>query len=538
MIGPNWRRAHLVTRIELRRTLRSLLDSARGILVLAGVGLFVPAYSLGIGAIAFFGGGALTELPTADVRTAVVAVLLGLLTLVTFVEVQRSAKQIGEPDGLDGLLTTLPYTDVLAGVVGAELARALAVLGAPVLALAVGLSAGTGFVLVGPVVLVTTLLVVTLGLLLGYAGGLTVKLVAARSAFVARHRASIGSAASLLLTVGWLAVWSAQSGQLAILRALTDSPLLWLADVVLVAVPGTTADPLAVVVGGVALVGSLPVTAVGCRWLAERVWYVDPVQPDHEFDPDERTLSDRLLAGRVPSATRVVAQKSWLRARRAPFTVQFAVVPVFLLLVSQGQFLLRGRGAPTTLPLTVGVATAAAFGAAFTLNPLGGEEGVLPLTLTTAVSGRAFVAGLVLAGVLPGLVVAPLVVVGLGAAVETPSLPLLAALATALVATVAAPAIAAGCGVVFPKFEPSSVHGRDVTVPSSFAFGGYFLVFGAVVAPASAAVLLSIGLPFPVPVETPALLAGGLAATAVLGGLATVAGFLYAANRVATYRLP
>ncbi|MBV0924002.1 hypothetical protein KTS45_07270 [Halomicroarcula limicola] len=539
MMRPSARRVRLVARTELRRTWRNLRDSTRGVVMLLGGGLMIPLYSLGMGALAYFGGSALAETDIRQLRSAALSVLAMLLALVVFVELQRSAKQVGEPDGLDGLLTTIPYVDVLAGVLTAEFVRILGALGLPLLAFAVGLTVGAGHPLVFPAVLLTTLLVTALGALLGYAGGLTVKLAAARSAFVARHRASVGSLASMGLVVGWIGLSTVSSVQRSVLRAVTRSPLAWLGDIVLVALPDVPASPLAAAGGWALLLGSVVAAAVGTRWLARAVWYVDPVQPDHEFDADERTLSDRLLTGRVSTATRVVAQKSWLRAKRSPFTVQFAVAPLFLL-VYQGQFLLTGGPVPATLPLTAGLASASAFGAAFTLNPLGGEERVLPLTLTANVSGREFLAGLVIAGVLPGLPVTMTLVGGLGVVAGLGPAALGTALATAFVATLAAPAVAAGTGVVFPKFETSSVHGREVTVPSSWAFLSYFALLAVAVLPASAAFLFAVDPPFsvPFPVGTPVSLGIGLGVTVVLLGAIGGLGYRYAANRVATYRLP
>jgi hypothetical protein len=369
----------------------------------------------------------------------------------------------------------------------------------------------------------------------GFGLGLVTKLVANRSAFVASHRASVGAVISLILPLGWVAMTVVPTVQLRVLQLATQSPLSWPADMVLV-VLGNGGDPVTAAVAAVGLLATLLVGVVACLWLAGRAWYADPIQPDHEFDADERTLSDRLLEGRVPTATRVVVQKSWLRARRAPVTVQFAVMPFFFL-VYHLQIVILEQVVPPTLPLTAGLASAAAFGAAFSLNPLGGEESVLPLTLTASVSGRAFVTGLILAGALPSVVVTTLLVVGLGIAAGTPPLTLAAGLATALVATVAAPAIAVGTGVVFPKFESSSVQGHEVIVPSGWAFGLYFLVLGVAVTPASLAYLLAVRDLFQIPVDTMWLLGGGLAMTVAIAGAGAVAGFLYAANRVATYRL-
>ncbi|GCF14253.1 hypothetical protein Harman_21880 [Haloarcula mannanilytica] len=535
MRRPNGQRALLIARTELQRTWRKLMGTTRGTLMLLGGGLMLVVYSFAIGAAAFFLGGVLAVSEPHTVRLATTAGIVGLLGLVGFVTLQHTVKSAGEPDAADGLLTTVPYEDAAAGLLAAEVGRVSLALTVPVLALVGGLAVGDAGVLVAVIVLGGSVTVVLLGTVLGFGVGLVTKLVANRSAFVASHRASVGAIVSLIFPIGWVAMTAVPTIQLRVLQLATQSPLSWPADVVLL-VLGTGGTPVTAVVATVGLVATIPVGVAACLWLAGRVWYADPVQPDHEFDADERTLSDRLLKGRVPTATRVVVQKSWLRAKRAPVTVQFAVMPFFFL-VYHLQIVVLERVVPPTLPLTAGLASAAAFGAAFSLNPLGGEEGVLPLTLTANVSGRAFVTGLVLAGALPSVAVTTLLVVGLGAAAGTPPVTLAVGLATALVATVAAPAMAVGSGVVFPKFESSSVQGREVVVPSGWAFGLYFLVLGVAVTPASLAYLLAVRDLFQIPLGTPWLLGGGLAMTVVIAIAGAVAGFLYAANRVATYRL-
>jgi len=535
MRRPNGRRTRLIAQTELRRTWRKLMGTTRGTLMLLGGGLGISIYSLAIGAGAFFFGGFLADSAPHTVRLATTAGIVGLLGLVGFFTLQHTVKSAGEPDAADGLLTTVPYEDAAAGLLAAEAGRVSLALAVPILALVGGLALGDAGPLIGLIALGGSVAVILLGTALGFGLGLVTKLVASRSAFVAGHRASIGAVASLIVPIGWVAMTVVPTIQLRVLQLATQSPLSWPADVVLL-VLGNGGDSVAAAVASVGVVGSIPVATVACLWLAGRAWYADPIQPDHEFDADKRTLPNRLLEGRVPTATRVVVQKSWLRARRAPVSVQFAVMPFFFL-VYHLQIVILEQVVPPTLPLTAGLASAAAFGAAFSLNPLGGEEGVLPLTLTANVSGRAFVTGLVLAGALPGVVVTTLLVAGIGVAAGTPPLTLAAGLSTALVATVAAPAIAVGAGVVFPKFESSSVQGNEVVVPSGWAFGLYFLVLGVAVAPASLAYLLAVRDLFQLPVDTTWLLSGGVATTVAIAGAGAVAGFLYAANRVATYRL-
>jgi hypothetical protein len=535
MRRPDRRRAGLVARTELRRTVRSLKDSNRGVLLLLGAVVMVPLYSLVIAGVAYLGADSLTTGDGETVRLAATALVAGLLGLVTLLVLQRTVKVNGEPDGADGLLTTAPYEDILAGLVLAEACRVYTLLALPLVALAGGLVAGTGRLLFPAVAFVTSVVVATLGVLVGYLAGLALKLLVARSLFVARHRASLGTGLSLLFVFGWVAASNASGVQRTLLRAATQSPLSWAGEILLLTVPGAGGRPLLAAVAVVALLGALPVAGLACLRLGERVWYVDPVEPDYEFDADERTLSDRLLRGRVTTGTRVVVQKSWRRAKRAPFTVQFAIMPFFFL-AFQLQPVLFEQRVPPTLPLWAGLSSAAAAGAAFTLNPLGGEERVLPLTLTANISGRQFVGGLALAGVLPGAVLTTVLVVGFGIFAGLAPATLSAALATSLLATAAAPAIAATAGLVFPKFERSSVGNREAVVPSGLAFGLYFLLLGVTIAPGSLAVSLVVtgsSLSFAPSV----LLGGGVAATLGLTAVGASLGFVFVAKRVGGYRL-
>jgi hypothetical protein len=533
MSRPDLRRSGRIARLELRRTWRAVTDSTRGLLVLAGGLCLLALYSLAIGTGAVVGGSELAGASPGAVRFVTTMVLGGLGGTIAFVVGQRTVKTNGEPDAADGLLTTAPYEDVLVGLVGAELGRVVALLTLPLSALVVGVTIGSGRPLLGVAVAVTALVVATLSTVGSYAAGLAVKLLVARSAFVARHRTALGVVASLLFIAVWIVATESNRARLALLREAAGSPLAWTGDILLLTVPGVGADPVAAGVAAAALLGTLAFGGVACGWLAERVWYGDPVQPDHDFDPARRTLSDRLLAARVSTATRVVAQKSWLRAKRAPFTVQFAFAPLFLIAFRVGNAVLDGS-APPRLALLVGLAGAAGTGAAFTLNPLGGEERVLPLTLTAALSGRAFVSGLVLAGALPGVAATALLVVGTALAGGTAPVTLAAILVTTLSATVAAPAIAAAAGVVFPKFGRTTVGDRAVVIPSTLAFGSYLAVLGVVAAPGTVATLALLGT---IPAGAPLLLAVGVASTVLLAAVAGTMGFLYAANRVGSYRL-
>jgi len=535
---PSGRHAALVARVELRRSWRTLTDTKRGLLMLTAGGIVLPLYGLGLGAGAFFLGGALVDGSFSLARPVIGAALAGLTGLVFAVTVQRAIKHTGEPDAPDGLLTTAPYRDVLAGLLLAEFGRVGAVALLPTVGIVVGFGLGTGSALAGAVLFALLFTLATAGLLAGYALGLVAKYVAGRSEFVSRHRAGIGLVLSVGVPVAYISLNAVPAVQHAAFRAAAATPFAWYADVTFLAVPGIAARPPFAAGAVASLLVGVPVLAVAVDALAERVWYLDRVQPDHAFDPRATTLSDRLLAGRVPRQTRVVAQKCWRRARRSPFTVQFAIFPFFLL-VLQVQVALIERTVPASLPVLAALASGIAGGAAFSLNPLGGEGDVLPATLTSTVSGTQFVAGLALAGGLPAAILAVALAVPLGVAAGLGVSAIAAAAGAGIVVAVGAPAVAAGVGVVFPRFETTTVRSHAVVVPSTWAFVGYAVLLGVAVVPVLVTqhpVLASLVGPR-VPYGDGVLAALGLVGTTVL--LALIGGVSggYAARTVGTYRL-
>lgn len=535
---PNVRYSLLVARVELRRTWRKLTDTTRGLLMLVAGGLILPLYGIGLGAGAYFFGRALTSESFSFARPVIGATFAGVTGLVFALALQRAIKRTGEPDAAGGLLTTAPYQDVLAGLLLAEYGRLAATFAFPVAGMVVGFALGAESLLAGVVLLVLFGALVTLGLTGGYALGLVAKFVAGRSAFVARHRAAIGITATVAIPLLYVSLNAVPAVQRAAFHVAASTPFAWYADVLFLAVPGVTARPLFAVGAVASLFVGVPVLAVAIGGLAERVWYMDRVEPDHEFDPGTTTPSDRLLVGHVPRQTLVVARKSWRRARRSPFTIQFAIYPFFLLIFHLQAALLEGA-VPPSLPLLVALASATAGGAAFCLNPLGGEGDVLPMTLTATVSGRQFVAGLALAGAAPGAALVVVSTVSLGFLAGLAPTTIAAAVVTGLIAAVAAPAIASGVGVVFPRFERTEVRSHEVVVPSSWAFAGYSLLLVVALAPALVTQMpalrsvVAAALPFGIPVTVGL---GVLLTTALLATFASLSGG-YAARSVGTYRL-
>jgi ABC-2 type transport system permease protein len=259
----------------------------------------------------------------------------------------------------------------------------------------------------------------------GYAIGIAGKTIAARYAVVARFKTALAVLAFVAYFV--LIMTGGTSSVFGPLFAATEAtPLGWFADLALVAAPDPSigiARP--VTAAGTLLVG-VPLVAWVTTRLAGMLWYIDPARPNHttetsgkataSADPDitvssEATInttqvlatgiSDQLFGSWISPSVLRIAQKSWRRAYRAPMKLQYTVFPIFFLINPIQQSIQSGQ-ITTVLPASVAIYGAWATGAAFTLNPLGDEGAMLPVTLTTPVSGTKLLSGLVLSGMAVG----------------------------------------------------------------------------------------------------------------------------------------
>lgn len=552
--SPGVRAALLVGSVELRRSWRRLAKPGPyrtpKLLLLAA---FLLVYALAAGAAGLVAGTLLREglggvVDAGGDPTTVLAgartVATGLLAMVAVFTVQRTVKGKGVPDGTALLLTTRSHRTVAAGLLLAETVRVLLVAGAPAFAFAGGVAAGlqrpTAFVPVA----VAVLGVVVSGVAVGFAAGLAIKNVAARSRLIARHRLAANLLASSALLGGYLALSSDPAAVAGLVDRLGGNPIGWPADLAL------SRSPVPVAEGhvGLAAVGllSLPLLAtVATGRLAGWLWYADGTIDGTETpgpSADGGFLLDRI--GRVGAAlgagrpVRSVATKCTRRLRRAPQTAQYALLPVFFLFYELQSLVFTGSVPPRLAPL-VALAGAWGTGALFTLNPVGDEEPVLPVTLSTAVGGRALLAGRTVAGLAVGV---PLTLLGVGAvaAVSPLSIAEGATVATAALALcVAAPALAAAAGVRFPKREATTVaRGRELVVPSPWAFAAYSVLLVAVGAPL-VVVHLDPATPLlaSAPLDAATVRVAGAASTGLLALVLGAIGWRDATGRLDAYRL-
>lgn len=167
-------------------------------------------------------------------------------------------------------------------------------------------------------------------------------------------------------------------------------------------------------------------------------------------------------------------------------------------------------------------------GALFSLDPLGSEGPMLPLTITSGLDGRTFIDGRAVASVLVGGPCTLLVVVTTGL-LSPLSLTELGGLCVGgLALTLVAPYLAAVAGMVFPSNPSPQFEIQSGTAfPSKLAFVLYSL----------ALFVVSCGLPLSVLLDQITVLIGGLATTGI-AFVASVFSRRYAADVFDAYYLP
>ncbi|MFC3477362.1 hypothetical protein [Halobacterium litoreum] len=469
---PDPRHAYAIAHNEIRIGWRKLADkdalqkSAVGVAALLGLA-FTAAAAFG----AYFGGQALVQNPESAAEL-VALVPAGIGTFTLFMSAYLTAIQLGDIDVRDGYLTTVPARDVVGGLLVAGFLRVAGFFAAPLLVATVAFAAGAGSPLAFPLAAVAVLALTVTAFLVGFPLGAAAAYLLGQSEFVARYKAVLGA---LAFVAYFALILTNTLGELfgPVVEAFRASPVAWYSDLAALTVLGD-ASPLK---AAAVLVGSVAVSALGVAAsvrVSERRWYDDGVHAETaEADSATSGRLDALLGRR----TAWVARKSWLRARRAPIKLVYVSYPLFVLFTPIQSSVQAGH-VTTLLPPTVALYGAWMTGALFTLNPLGDEGAVLPVSVTTGVSGREFVGGLVAASTLVGGAVTLVVTAAL--AILSPLSPVAVActVAAAIVLPPLAAAVAAGVGTSFPKYEATTItRSREAVVPSMWAFGVYTLAF-------------------------------------------------------------
>lgn len=467
----------LIVRTEVRRRMRSILDAPGRGLGYAISGLVGVAFAIGMSVGGFFLGRALAAGALGDPRPAGASIAASVVALAAFMTTLRAVQRSAMPPGRELLLVAAPTRAVVTSLLVVEALLPLSMIGLPGVLASLTFAAGAGSPASAPLLAASALLLVGLGATIGFALGLLVRTAIARSRVLARHKGALG-VLSVLAYVGIVFGSGAQNVLAPAVRLLGATPVGWVADLGLLAVV-PSASPLRAV--GALLVTGIAVVALwaGSVRLAGRLWFEPPVSP--------RTHAAASSLGRLPGVDRTtdhVVRKTWTRARRAPIRLVYVIYPLFAAIGPVASSL-GGGVVPAVAAPTIAIYGAWATGAAFTLNPIGDETPVLPVTLTSPVTGRRFVRALWLAGAAVGV---PLTLVlaevaGVLAGLAPSGLLLVGALALGLPAL--APGIAAGIGATVPRLQPARVaRSRRAVVPSLLAFGGYSLVLLPLAAPA------------------------------------------------------
>jgi len=493
---------------ELRVGWRKVRDrSLAQLLAYALVTLMMVVFTAAATWLAHLGGQAYVDDPDAAgelVGLVPAAVAVFTLTMTAYL----TALQLGDIDVRDGYLTTVPARDVVGGLLAAGYLRVTGFFAAPLLVAGAGFAVGAGAPLAFLSVAVAVLALTATTYLVGFPLGAAVAYLLGQSEFVDRYKTALGAAAFLAYLALLFTNNLYEVAQPAV-EAAQASPLAWYTDLALLPVPGADASALRAVV---VLAGSVVVAVVAVLAsvrVSERRWYDDSAHA--EVRATDSASSGR-LDGVLGRRTAWVARKSWLRARRAPLKLVYVTYPAFVLFAPIQGSIEAGR-VTASLPATVTLYAAWATGALFTLNPLGDEGAVLPVTVTSGVSGRQFVGGLVAASTLVGTPVALVLAVALG--VLGPLSPV--AVGCLVVAGAVLPAlastVAAGVGTAFPKYEATNItRSREAVVPSLWAFGIYTIVFLVTAG-------LATGLQSPTVADALADLLGVSAAAVNVGGL-------------------
>lgn len=416
-------------------------------------------------------GAALAENP-GDAATVAGLVPAAIATFTLFMAAYLTAIQLGDIDARDGYLTTIPARDVVGGLLLAGYVRVVGYFAGPLVVAAAAFAVGASAPLAFPLSTIAVFALTATAFLVGFPVGVGAAYLASRSALFARYKTLLGAAA-FLGYFGLIATGALDDVFGPVVEAAEASPVAWYADLALLTVlPSASAAKAAAALVGSVVLGTVGVLA-SVR-ASERRWYTESVDAG---DRETASVSGGRLDRLVGRRTAWVARKSWLRARRAPIKLVYVAYPAFLLVTPIQASVEAGR-VTATLPPSIALYGAWMTGAAFTLNPLGDEGAVLPVTATTGVSGREFVRGLVTAGVAFGVPVTVTATAALAVLSPMPLVAVACVVAAAAVLPVLAAGVAVGVGTEFPKYDATSVsRNREVVVPSMWAFAIYTLAF-------------------------------------------------------------
>ncbi|MDL0122864.1 hypothetical protein [Halobacterium salinarum] len=354
-------------------------------------------------------------------------------------------------------LFLVPPTVLLVGVVGYAFLSPVSLVLVP---LAVGLFAATAIVV-------------------GYALGFAYLVVAGRSRGLANQQGQLIVQLVLLSVVVYLVV-QFFGGVPAVWEVATFAwlPTSWLVDLAVLGTPVTASlsRTLASVLGSLTVIGG---GSLVVERLAGAYWVTDPDSAtrdggdtatgtrSHDGGTLAAGISPLVIPRFVGRPTQRVAQAVLLRLRRTPRRLLFLVTLVVSLGIYLGVIYAQLDDPLALVPVVCALFVPWLAGAAFGLNPLGDEGAVLPATLTSSISGREYVRGFMLPGLLYGLPITVLCTL-LGSVVGSYPLGVgVGFVVVGAVLTVVAVVFAPAIGMRFPRFSSITISQSGGIVPPS-----------------------------------------------------------------------
>ena len=368
----------------------------------------------------------------------------------------------------DLLLTTVPARAAALGLLGFVYARLLTTLVVPTLGIAVGTAIGVQSPMVALTVTLASACIAVLAAVLGTTSRLAARLVALRLVRARYYR-------DLLIVFGWipliLGAMLLQELSLSLVPVvglLGALPLAWFVDFALIGASNNTVGLLRQMLRVFVLLGTIvPLFIAATTIFARYIWEHDSTGPTGtrgSYSLLKTGVVERIIGERIPRAMYTVARERWLMERRVPQGL-LSTGYALLFMGVVGFPVVALAGGTTSLLVFFAITLGLVTGVAFSSDPIGTEYRVLPM-LFTAVTGRQFVGGSLLAATVVGIPLIILIIVPIGAVgpVGFGQMILIALLGSALCACTAAVATMVGLGVERFNYAPIPFFFTDVPI--------------------------------------------------------------------------
>lgn len=519
---------------DIRRRIRKTRDNVFQVIAVAIFAIFmIPFVGGAVFGLFLFGSAIRTgsiETPVEFTRIGIVYTWIGIALFAGF-----RAYSIGlQPDRLEGMLTTVSHRTLLAGIVLAEVVLWGSIVGIVLLPITAAFALGAATPMAIPFLLLTGVLIFISALFVGFGAALVIRNMGVRSVLLTRLRTILLA----ILAVVYIGVFVTQAFETVLdplYVLLAPTPVGWTADLALIA----TTDDASVWTATAALFAcSIGILILGFSLtsLAKALWYADGVHVSHSGS--ETNTRFRWVEAMFPRSIAAVISTDWTRGRRAPITLSFVLYPLFILIWPLMTTFETGS-VSSGLPLWVILCGAWMTGAIFTLNVLGHEGAVLPVTILSEKPARALVGGHIVAAGILGVPLTTVATLLLGYAAGYSPLAIGTLTAIALFLTLTTPMLASGIGAIFPRFDEVTIsRSTTAVVPSLIAFGVYSLALTIIAMPGLLAhTMLGLWVGSLVGVRLFVIQLGGTILTILLGSALGLGSMWFAYRRIQRFEL-